>query len=104
MNAPHSADDESHRVNAKPLAAHICELTEQAREQVYRLVTALDTHIFLDSMLAPSERGDEACSQLFPSLDHLLVLKHALNAELRRHVQALAHTTDALHACATSKT
>lgn len=81
-----------------PLTPHLATLVRQASEQVSRLSTALDTQAFLDSMLEPENEEDKAT--IFAPLPQLLVLKHALNADIQRQVKALAHTTDVLCECA----
>ncbi|WP_137917644.1 hypothetical protein [Hydrogenophaga sp. 2FB] len=86
------------RAETAPLAPHLFTLAHQAAKQVSHLSTTLDTQAFLDSMLEPENEEDKAA--LFAPLPQLLVLKHALNADMQRQVKALAHTTDALCACA----
>lgn len=82
---------------AAPPTPHLVTLVRQASEQVSRLSTALGTQVFLDSMLEPENEEDKAT--IFAPLHQLLVLKQALNTEMQRQVEALAHTTDALCAC-----
>lgn len=81
-----------------PLTPHLATLVRQASEQASRLSTALETQAFLDSMLEPVNGEDTPT--IFVPLPQLLVLKHALNTDMQQQVKALAHTTDALCACA----
>ncbi len=87
-----------HPAAERALVPHLFTLAQEATEQFSNLSVALDTNIFLDSMLEP-ENGEDTAT-IFAPLPQLLVLKKALNAEMRRQVKALTHTTDALFACA----
>ncbi len=88
--------DHSGAVNV--LAPHLFTLSQEASQQLSTLSVALDTNLFLDSMLEP-ENGEDTAS-IFAPLTQLRVLKQALNVEMQRQVKALTQTTDALCACA----
>ena len=87
-----------HSAAANLLAPHLLTLAQQATQQLSTLSVALDTNLFLDSMLEPENDDDTA--SIFAPLPQLRVLKQALNVEMQRQVKALTHTTDALCACA----
>lgn len=81
-----------------PLIPHLLLLATQANEQLLELALTVDAHASLDTAIEPFREEDTV--EIFAPPSQLAVLRRALKNETQQQLKALAHTADALHACA----
>lgn len=84
--------------DAASLVPHILALATRASDQLLHLAMALDTRISLDDDWVPPVEAD--ILEIAPPHTQRIILKQSLNDELRRQLQVLSLTTEALYDCA----
>lgn len=84
--------------DAAALVPHILTLAARASDQLLNLAMALDTRISLDDEWVPPVEAD--ILEIAPPHAQRILLQQTLNDELRRQLQVLSLTTEALYDCA----
>lgn len=73
-------------------------LARQATEQLAQLSTLVEAGISLDTAVEPGSEEDAV--ETFAPPQQIAVMRRALKAEMRRQVNVVGHSVDAIYACA----